>query len=86
MSVPELPKAYDEIVTFFAQGPTREAIMNFSLSRLTLRRIRLLLQKKSAGTIDPTEVEELDQCIQLDRVLMLIRSRAMLESQGTIGA
>ena len=71
--------AYDEVVTFFAIGPDREAIAAFHLSPATVERVRALLLKQSAGTLTAEEDEELEQCTQLDRLVTLIRSRAFVQ-------
>lgn len=76
-----LPHAYDEVVAFFASGPTREAIATFRLSDETVARVRQLLLKKSAGTLTVDEADELDQCVQLDRIVLLIRSQAYQQMQ-----
>lgn len=78
--------AYDEVVSFFASGPEREAIAEFRLSPATVERVRALLLKKSAGTLTAEEEEELDECVQLDRLITLIRSRARQQLQGMQGA
>lgn len=78
--------AYDEVVSFFASGPEREAIAEFRLSPATVERVRALLHKKSAGTLTAEEEEELDECVQLDRLITLIRSRARQQLQGMQGA
>lgn len=78
--------AYDEVVTFFASGPDREAIAAFRLSPATVARVRELLLRQSAGTLTAEEDEELEQCTQLDRLVMLIRSRARQQAQGSKGA
>lgn len=76
-----LPHAYDEVVAFFASGPTREAIATFRLSDETVARVRQLLLKKSAGTLTVDETDELDQCVQLDRIVLLIRSQVYQQMQ-----
>jgi len=76
-------RAYDEVVTFFANGPTREEIAAFRLSEQTIVRVRDLLLKNSAGTLSSDEEDELDQCVQLDRMLLLIKSRAHQQLAGT---
>jgi hypothetical protein len=76
-----LAHAYDEVITFFASGPTREQIAGFRLSDEAVERIRELLYKNSAGTLTPDESAELDQCVQLDQLIMLIRSRARQQAQ-----
>ena len=72
-----LVRAYDEVVAFFARGPSSDE---------TIARVRELLRKNSAGTLTPDEVGELDQCVQLDRMMLLIRSRARQEAQKARGA
>ncbi len=86
MSQATLPRAYDEVVEFFANGPGTDAIAAFKLSEAALERVRYLLSKKSAATLTDDENEELDQCVQLDRLMMLIRSQARLRSRTTRGA
>jgi hypothetical protein len=75
MSQTALLRAYDEVATFFARGPAPAEIAAFHLSEETVARVRALLRKNSAGTLTAEESEELDQCVQLDRVLLLIRAR-----------
>ena len=78
-------RAYEEAVAFFASGPTPEQIGTFRLSEETIVRLRQLLLKSSADTLTADEADELDQCVQLDRLLLLIRSRA-LEQRASRGA
>jgi len=82
MSQTSLLRAYDEIVSFFARGPTPEEIATFRLSEGTTARVRDLLRKNSAGTLTAEEAEELDQCVQLDRLLLLIRTRVPRPTDG----
>jgi len=86
MSEPPVLRAYDEVVSFFAGGPDREAIASFHLSAPSVERVRALLLKSSAGTLTPDEAEELEQCAQLDRLVTLIRSRARQQLQESKGA
>jgi len=72
-------------VSFFASGPSRREISTFRLSQEALARLRQLLLKKSAGTLTDDEADELDGCVHLDRLLLLIRSRA-LEQPASLGA
>lgn len=75
MSQASLLRAYDEIASFFARGPTSGEIAAFQLSDATVERIRDLLEKNAADTITQDEREELEQVGQLNRMLLLIRSR-----------
>jgi len=85
MSDAPITRAYDEVISFFARGPSAEEISAFRLSDATIVRVRHLLEKNSSGTLSTDEADELDQCVQFDRLLMLIRSRArqyLREDQG----
>ncbi len=53
MSESSLLHAYDEIVSFFASGPDRNAIADFRLSSEAVERVRALLLKQSAGMLAP---------------------------------
>ena len=77
MSQATLPRAYDEVVEFFASGPGPDAIATFQLSEATIERVRELLSKKSAATLTDDENEELDQCVQLDRLMITHNTRRM---------
>lgn len=77
-------RAYDEIVSFFAGGPDRDAIAAFRLSPASVERVRALLMKQSAGTLTADEEDELEQCAVLDRVITLIRSRARQQARENI--
>lgn len=75
MSQASLLRAYDEIASFFARGPSSEEIATFRLSDTTVARLRDLLEKNAADTLTQEEREELEQMGQLNRMLLLIRSR-----------
>ena len=76
MSQPSIFQAYDEVVAFFARGPSREEIAAIQLSEATVARVRDPLRKNSAGTLTAKEADELDECTHLDRRVMLIRTQA----------
>ena len=65
----------EEIVAFFAQGPSREEIAAFRLSDGAQEHIRALLSKNSAGTLSREEARELDKMMVLNEVVSLIRVR-----------
>ena len=86
MSQTSLMRAYDEVVSFFARGPSSDEIASFRLSDATVERVRDLLRKNSEGMLTPDEADELDQCVQLDQLVLLIRSRAAANRQGSTSA
>ena len=75
MTIAHPPRAYDEVVRFFAGGPSRAEIGSFQLSAESIARLRHLLLKQSAGTLTEDEANELDECVHLDRLLLLIRAQ-----------
>lgn len=75
MAQASILRAYDEIASFFARGPSPEQIAAFRLSEPTVARVRDLLEKNSEGTLTIEEQEELDGVGHLNRMLLLIRSR-----------
>lgn len=86
MSQTSLMRAYDEVVSFFARGPSPDEIAAFRLSDATVECVRELLRKNSEGTLTADETDELDQCVQLDQLVLLIRSRAAANRQGSTSA
>lgn len=75
MSQASVLRAYDEIASFFARGPSPQEIAAFRLSDETAERIRELLERNADGTLTQDESTELEQVSQLNRMLLLIRSR-----------
>jgi hypothetical protein len=67
----------EEVVAFFAGGPSREEIAAFRLSESARERLGELLRRNSAGELTPDEVRELDQMVLLDDIVSLIRARSI---------
>jgi hypothetical protein len=65
-----------EVVEFFASGPSRERIAAFRLSDSAQEHIRALLTKNSAATLTTEEERELDMIMALNDMVTLIRVRA----------
>lgn len=79
MSRASLLRPTEQIVEFFARGPSPREIAAFRLSDETLAYIRELLHKNSGGTLTAEESQELDELVLLDRIVNLIRSRVPQE-------
>lgn len=79
MSQASLLRPTEQIVAFFARGPSPREIAAFRLSDETLAYIRELLHKNSGGTLTAEESLELDELVLLDRIVNLIRSRVPQE-------
>ncbi len=65
----------EEVVGFFARGPSREEIAAFRLSNAAQERLRELLRRNAAGELAPNEQCQLDQMVLLDDIVSLIRAR-----------
>lgn len=85
MAQASILRAYDEIASFFARGPSSEEIAAFRLSEATIGRVRDLLEKNSEGKLAADEQEELDEVGHLNRMLLLIRSRIPRPDASTSG-
>ena len=75
MSKVPMASPIEEVVEFFARGPSRDEIAGFQLSRSAQDHVRDLLQKNSAGTLTREESGELDKIMALNDVISLIRAR-----------
>lgn len=76
MSQAAMTSPIEEIVAFFARGPSSDEIATFRLSDAAQDHIRELLGKNAAGTLTHTEGRELDKVMVLNDVISLIRVRA----------
>jgi hypothetical protein len=83
MSQAPVLRAYEEIASFFAGGPSSDEIATFRLSDETVARLRDLLEKNSAGALTADEADELDQVGNLNRMLLLIRSRLPCDGKAS---
>jgi hypothetical protein len=71
-----LASPIEEIVAFFAGGPSRDAIASFRLSKDAQEYISALLDKSRSGTLTSDEDRELDRVMALNEVISLIQARA----------
>jgi uncharacterized protein with von Willebrand factor type A (vWA) domain len=86
MSQASMVSPVEEVVEFFARGPSREEIAAFRLSGIAQERLRELLQRNASGVATPEEDCELDQMVLLDDIVSLIRARVQLMRQGRYAA
>jgi hypothetical protein len=76
----------EEVVEFFARGPSREEIASFRLSDAAQERLRELLHTNAAGQATPEEDRELDQMVLLDDIVSLIRARVQRSARSHLGS
>jgi hypothetical protein len=68
-------KSYEEIIEFIAAGTTPEWVIAFRPSAALQRRVAELTQKTSDSGISPEELSELNDCLQLEHIMVMARAR-----------
>ncbi|MGH9838512.1 MAG: hypothetical protein ACREEM_06995 [Blastocatellia bacterium] len=71
-------KSYDEIVDLFARGTSSAQIIAFRPSQETQERVRYLLARHKADELTGQEAKELDRFGELERLMQLVKARALL--------
>lgn len=72
----KIPKAYAEIVEFFAAGTTPESIINFQLSEEAKEYIADLIYARNNEGLSREENIELDNFLVVEHLLRLIKAVA----------
>lgn len=72
------PRAYSEIVEFFASGPRPEDIIKFRPSPKTQEHVRELLAKNASDALTDEEQAELDVYSSIEHILRLVKARARM--------
>ncbi len=75
-NLPELPLAYQEVITFLGQGVSAQEIINFQLSSQAQERATSLIQQHKAGQLSPAELAELDLYVELENFVALLKMQA----------
>jgi hypothetical protein len=76
----------EEVVDFFACGPSRAEIAAFHLSSAAQERLRELLHRNATGDLSQEEGRELDQMVLLDDIVSLIRARVQRSARQSMGS
>jgi hypothetical protein len=77
MVLPHLSPTYDDFLDFLAQKATPQEILAFEASPAAQRRAEVLLERNSAGTLTSDEAAELQQMLQVDRFISVLKARAL---------
>ncbi|MCU0544617.1 MAG: hypothetical protein MUE44_21025 [Oscillatoriaceae cyanobacterium Prado104] len=72
----KFPKAYAEIVEFFAAGSTPESIIKFQLSKEAKEHIADLIYAHNNESLSRDEKIELDKFVVVEHLMRLIKARA----------
>lgn len=70
------PKSYDQVVDFFARGPSPAEVLAFRPSEETLERVRYLLDRNASDELTDEEAEELECFGEIEHFVQLIKARA----------
>jgi len=69
-------KSYDEIIDFIARGTTPESVIAFRPSDALQCRVADLTERARTGSISPEERSELEDCLQLEHIMIMAKARA----------
>jgi hypothetical protein len=69
-------KSFDEIIDFFARGPSPAEVLAFRPSDETLERVRYLLDRNAADELTNEEAEELECFGEVEHLVQLVKARA----------
>lgn len=75
--VAPLAPAYDDLLTFLVEKATPQEILAYTASGAAQERADDLLERSSAGTLTPEETTELEQMLQVDRLVSVLKARAL---------
>ncbi|MBI5667191.1 MAG: hypothetical protein HZC41_04215 [Chloroflexi bacterium] len=76
MAANAVSPVYQELVEYLAQSATPEQILAFKVSATMQRRADELLDKNNEGELTPEETIELQQMLQFERMVSLLKAQA----------
>jgi hypothetical protein len=71
-----------EVIDFLASGPAPRKIVDFHPSKLSVERMRDLLDREEEGKLTAAEKAELDEMALLDHLMSLVKARAWEQAQA----
>lgn len=72
-----LSPVYDDLLDFLIEKATPQEILAFNASKIAAERAEELLEKNNAGTLTSDEDAELQQMLQVDRLVSVLKARAL---------
>ena len=69
-------KSYEEIIEFIARGTTPESVIAFRPSEGLQQRVAELSERAHDGSISSEERSELEDCLQLEHIMVMAKARA----------
>lgn len=71
-----IPRAYEEIINFFAAGTSPQEVAAFQASEETRKRVAELIEKEKTAALTELEKEELEYYLVLEHLMRLAKARA----------
>lgn len=72
-----LSPVYDDLLDYLIEKASPQEILAFKASAMAEQRAEELLEKNSAGTLTLDETAELQQMLQVDRLMSVLKARAL---------
>jgi hypothetical protein len=76
IDIPVERKSFDEIIDFFARGPSPAELLAFRPSEKTQERVRYLLDRNAVDELTDEEAEELEYFGKVEHFVQLVKARA----------
>lgn len=76
LGVPVERKSFEEIIDFFARGPSGAEVLAFRPSEESEERVRDLLERNAADELTAEEAEELECFGEVEHFVQLVKVRA----------
>ncbi len=80
MALNVVSPVYQEFIDYLAQVATPEQILSFKVSEAMQQRADELLDRNNEGELTPEEQAELQQMLQFDRMVSILKARAFKQA------
>jgi hypothetical protein len=80
MASPHLSPVYDDFLEFLVKKASPSEILAFKVSEEAQQRAVELLERQDAGLLSPEEADELEQMLQFDRLVSMLKAKALKAS------
>ncbi|MEP6984886.1 MAG: hypothetical protein ABI970_04785 [Chloroflexota bacterium] len=77
---------YWELMEYLAKFASPQQVLEFKVSETMQERLEELFEKNNEGDITPEERLELDEFVEFDQHIMLLKAHAMAATEATPGA
>jgi len=71
-----VPKAYEEVIDFIAQGSSPRAVAEFRPSEAARARVAELVAREKTDGLTAEETSELESYLRLEHIMRLAKARA----------